>query len=141
MGKRLTFEIEIAGRKVRLGERTLVMGVVNVTPDSFSDGGLYLEPDRAVAHGVELRRQGADWIDVGGESSRPGAKPISAEEELARVLPVVRGLRKQLRGVPISIDTPKRPSPLGRPSSMTSAACALIPPSRTWPAASTRRSS
>jgi dihydropteroate synthase len=104
---RPTFDIEIVGRKLRLGERTLVMGVVNVTPDSFSNGGLYLEPERAIAHGIELSRQGADWIDVGGESSRPGSKPISAEQELARVLPVIRGLRKRLRGVPISIDTTK----------------------------------
>jgi dihydropteroate synthase len=104
---RSTFEVQIAGCKVRLGERTVVMGVVNVTPDSFSDGGLYLEPERAIARGIELNRQGATWIDVGGESSRPGSKPISAEEELARVLPVVRGLRKRLRGVPISIDTTK----------------------------------
>jgi dihydropteroate synthase len=104
---RSTLEIQIAGRKVSLGERTLVMGVVNVTPDSFSDGGLYLEPERAIARGIELSRQGADWIDVGGESSRPGSKQVSAEEELARVLPVIRGLRRRLREVPISIDTTK----------------------------------
>ena len=104
---RPSFDIEIAGRKVRLGERTLVMGVVNVTPDSFSDGGRYFEPERAIAHGIELSRQGADWIDVGGESSRPGSKPISTEEELARVLPAIRGLRRRLHEVPISIDTTK----------------------------------
>lgn len=104
---RPTFDIAIAGRKVKLGQRTLVMGVVNVTPDSFSDGGLYLEPGRAIAHGIELSSHGADWIDVGGESSRPGSKPISAEEELARVVPVIRGLRRRLLEVPISIDTTK----------------------------------
>lgn len=83
------------------------MGVVNVTPDSFSDGGRYLDPDRAIDHGLELARQGADWIDIGGESTRPGSKPISAEEELSRVLPVVRGLHRRRPGLPISIDTMK----------------------------------
>lgn len=101
------YDLKVAGRKVRLGERTLIMGVVNVTPDSFSDGGRYLDPARAVAHGLELARQGADWIDVGGESTRPGSKPIPAEEELRRVLPVIRGLRARLRSLPISIDTTK----------------------------------
>ena len=83
------------------------MGVLNVTPDSFSDGGLYLKPEPAVERGMDLHRQGADWIDVGGESSRPGSKPVSPEEELARVLPVIRGLRNRLPEVPISIDTTK----------------------------------
>jgi len=83
------------------------MGVLNVTPDSFSDGGLYFAPERAIQRGVELVRQGADWIDVGGESTRPGSQRISAEEELRRVLPVIRGLRRELRSVPISIDTTK----------------------------------
>ena len=83
------------------------MGVLNVTPDSFSDGGLYLAPERAIQRGLELVRQGADWIDVGGESTRPGSQRISAEEELRRVLPVIRGLRRKLRSVPISIDTTK----------------------------------
>jgi len=104
---RRRFELEIAGRKVRLGERTLVMGVLNVTPDSFSDGGRYVDPKRAVEHGLELARQGADWIDVGGESTRPGSKPVPAEEELRRVLPVIQALSTRLRGVPISIDTTK----------------------------------
>jgi dihydropteroate synthase len=101
------FTLEISGRKVRLGERTLIMGVLNVTPDSFSDGGLYVEPDRAIEHGVEMARQGADWIDVGGESTRPGSKPVTVEEELRRVLPVIRGLHRRLRALPISIDTTK----------------------------------
>ncbi len=83
------------------------MGVVNATPDSFSDGGLYLDPATAIARGVEMARQGADWIDVGGESTRPGSRPVSAKEEAARVLPVIRGLRRKLPAVPISIDTTK----------------------------------
>ena len=107
MSPRPTFELEIGHHKVRLGERTLIMGALNVTPDSFSDGGLYLDPERAVEHGLELVRQGADWIDVGGESTRPGSRPVSAEEELRRVLPVIRSLRRKLRSTPISIDTTK----------------------------------
>jgi dihydropteroate synthase len=107
MNARPQFDLEIAGRAVRLGERTMIMGVLNVTPDSFSDGGKYLKPERAIEHGLELARQGADWIDVGGESARPGARPVTAEEELRRVLPVIRGLRKRLRFLPISIDTTK----------------------------------
>ena len=89
-----------------LGERTLVMGVLNVTPDSFSDGGLFLDPDKAVAHALEMQRAGADLIDVGAESARPGSRGISAEEELRRLLPVLRGLKRRLR-VPISVDTTK----------------------------------
>ena len=104
---RSRFTLEVGGRKVRLGERTLIMGVLNVTPDSFSDGGLYVDPERAIEHGVEMVRQGADWIDVGGESTRPGSKPVTAEEELRRVLPVIRGMHKRLRALPISIDTTK----------------------------------
>jgi len=107
MRPRPKFELEIGHRKVRLGERTLIMGALNVTPDSFSDGGLYLDPAKAVARGLELAKQGADWIDVGGESTRPGSRPVSAEEELRRVLPVIRGLRRKLRSTPISIDTTK----------------------------------
>ncbi len=83
--------------------RTLVMGVVNVTPDSFSDGGLWLEPDAGIAHGLELHRQGADLVDVGGESTRPGAERPSVEEELRRVLPVVTAL--SAAGVVVSVDT------------------------------------
>jgi dihydropteroate synthase len=82
------------------------MGVVNVTPDSFSDGGQFAEPDAAIAHGLELAARGADILDVGGESTRPGAAPVPAEEELARVLPVVQGLRAATQ-VPLSIDTTK----------------------------------
>jgi dihydropteroate synthase len=84
-----------------------IMGVVNVTPDSFSDGGLWLDADAAIAHGVELAREGAAILDVGGESTRPGAEPVSASEELRRVVPVIAGL--DAAGVPatISIDTSK----------------------------------
>lgn len=84
-------------------DRTLVMGVLNVTPDSFSDGGEWFGPEAAVAHGVLLASQGADLVDVGGESTRPGAARVPEDEELARVLPVVRELTA--RGVPVSIDT------------------------------------
>ena len=89
------------------GELTFpaVMGIVNVTPDSFSDGGLYLEADAAVAHGLRLASEGAAILDVGGESTRPGAEPVSEEEELRRVLPVVEGLARA--GARVSIDTTK----------------------------------
>jgi dihydropteroate synthase len=83
--------------------RALIMGVLNVTPDSFSDGGKFLDVDRAVAHAREMAQAGADIIDVGGESSRPGAMPVGAEEELRRVLPVV----EQLRDLVVSVDTTK----------------------------------
>ncbi len=86
--------------------RPLVMGVVNVTPDSFSDGGRFLDPAGAVAHGLELVEAGADVLDVGGESTRPGAEPVPATEERSRVLPVVRALAADA-GVPVSIDTTK----------------------------------
>jgi dihydropteroate synthase len=82
----------------------LLMGIVNVTPDSFSDGGLWLEPARAVEHGLRLADEGADLLDVGGESTRPGAGAVDVAEELRRVLPVVRGLAERA-AVPISIDT------------------------------------
>src|SRR5687768_12070292 len=81
------------------------MGVVNVTPDSFSDGGEWLARDAAVAHGVALRDEGADLVDVGGESTRPGAEPVPAPQEMGRVLPVVEGLAAA--GVAVSIDTMK----------------------------------
>jgi dihydropteroate synthase len=85
------------------------MGVVNVTPDSFSDGGLFLDAAAAVAHAQELVVEGADIVDVGGESTRPGAEPVSAEEELRRVLPVVEGISEAGAGAVISIDTSKAP--------------------------------
>lgn len=86
--------------------RTLLMGIINVTPDSFYDGGKWLDPDKAVAEGIGLVESGADIIDIGGESTRPGAGAISLEEELQRVLPVIQGLRQNVK-VPISIDTYK----------------------------------
>ncbi len=85
-------------------DRPRLMGIVNVTPDSFSDGGLWLDPGAAVAHGLQLEAEGADILDIGGESTRPGAEPIGVEEELRRVMPVVAALAGQVR-VPISIDT------------------------------------
>jgi len=85
---------------------TLIMGVVNVTPDSFSDGGKFLDPDRAVAHGLEMVAHGAEILDIGGESTRPGARPVSEAEELRRVIPVIEKLAPQVN-VPLSIDTMK----------------------------------
>jgi dihydropteroate synthase len=85
----------------------VLMGVVNVTPDSFSDGGLFLDPGRAIAHGRELAAEGADLLDIGGESTRPGAQAVSAEEELERVSPVVDALAGDEAGPAVSIDTSK----------------------------------
>jgi dihydropteroate synthase len=82
------------------------MGVLNVTPDSFSDGGMFLEPEAAVRRGLEMVQEGADIIDIGGESTRPHAVPVSQEEELGRVLPVIKGLAAVVR-VPLSVDTTK----------------------------------
>ena len=93
-------------REINLGERTLLMGVLNLTPDSFSDGGKYSEPDRAFARAVEMEEQGADIIDIGAESTRPGSARIPAAEELRRLVPVLKRLKDRL-GVPISVDTYK----------------------------------
>jgi dihydropteroate synthase len=90
-----------------LGERTIVMGIVNVTPDSFTDGGMYLTTDDAVRHGARLVDEGADVLDVGGESTRPGAEPVDVDEELRRVIPVIEGLTEIQQTTPISIDTRK----------------------------------
>ncbi|HYL10378.1 MAG TPA: dihydropteroate synthase [Candidatus Acidoferrales bacterium] len=106
MIRRRKFLLKLPSRTLELGERTLVMGVLNVTPDSFSDGGLYANSDRAIAHALAMQEAGADLIDIGGESTRPGSEGISGEEELRRVLPVLEGLRFKLR-VPVSIDTQK----------------------------------
>ena len=89
-----------------LDERTHVMGVLNVTPDSFSDGGRYFGPDRAVEHGLQMARDGADIVDVGGESTRPYAKRLTCSEEMDRVIPVIEALKREL-SIPISIDTYK----------------------------------
>ncbi len=91
--------------EIRL-DRTHVMGILNVTPDSFSDGGRYLDPEQALRHGLEMVEQGADLLDLGGESTRPGSDPVSAEEEWRRVGPVMRDLAAKL-DVPLSIDTMK----------------------------------
>jgi dihydropteroate synthase len=97
---------KLKARELQLGERTLLLGVLNVTPDSFSDGGKYSDPDRAFARALELEEQGADVIDVGAESTRPGSTPISAAEELRRLVPVLKRLKGRL-SVPVSVDTYK----------------------------------
>jgi dihydropteroate synthase len=94
------------GRRFEIAHRPLVMGIVNVTPDSFSDGGWFFDPSAAVDHALALVAEGADLLDVGGESTRPGADPVSEADELARVLPVVSGLAKRT-AVPVSVDTMK----------------------------------
>ena len=96
----------LKSRELKLGERTLLMGVLNVTPDSFSDGGKFIDPDRAFARAIQIEEQGADIIDVGAESTRPGSTPISAAEEIRRLIPVLKRLRGKLV-VPLSVDTYK----------------------------------
>src|SRR5260370_26884359 len=96
----------LRGRDLPLGSRCLVMGIVNVTPDSFFDGGRFLQTDAAIAHGLELVHQGADLLDIGGESTRPGSHPVALDEELQRVGPVVTALAQQTT-VAISVDTSK----------------------------------
>ncbi|MEM4729422.1 MAG: dihydropteroate synthase [Thermoplasmata archaeon] len=100
------FTLVAGGKRLKLGEKTHVMGVLNVTPDSFSDGGLYLDAKKAVERGVQMVEEGADIIDVGGESTRPGAAPVPASEERRRVVPVIKALAERV-SVPISIDTKK----------------------------------
>jgi dihydropteroate synthase len=124
---RTVFEWNIGVRTLELGKRTLIMGIVNVTPDSFFDGGLYPQPEKAIEHGLKLLDEGADIVDVGGESTRPGARvtgspqsnqnestshenpqkkvPVSAEDELRRVMPVIQGIKKLRPDAIISIDT------------------------------------
>ena len=102
----MSYAWKIARRTLTLGARTLVMGVVNVTPDSFSDGGRYFTPEQAVAHGRQLLAEGADILDIGGESTRPGSEPITIDEELRRVVPVIEQLAQTPNAV-ISIDTTK----------------------------------
>src|SRR5438876_1956177 len=99
-------EWHLPDRVLFIGRRPLVMGIVNVTPDSFSDGGMHTDPAAAIAHALRLIDEGADLLDIGGESTRPGADPVPLEEELRRVVPVVTGLAKQTR-VPLSVDTSK----------------------------------
>ncbi len=105
---RAVFQWSLGTRTLELGKRTLIMGIVNVTPDSFSDGGLHLDLEKATAHAMQLLEEGADIIDIGGESTRPGTKvAVSAEEELKRVLPVITALKRQRPDTVISIDTYK----------------------------------
>jgi dihydropteroate synthase len=104
MQKRKHFRLKLPSLTLRLGERTLVMGVLNVTPDSFSDGGKFLQPEHAVAHAIAMERAGADLLDIGGESTRPGSEETPTSEELNRVLPVLEALRGRLK-IPISVDT------------------------------------
>jgi dihydropteroate synthase len=104
MFRRKRFRLHLRSRTLILGERTLVMGVLNITPDSFSDGGAYLDSEAAIARALQIEKDGADILDIGGESTRPGATPITIEEELRRIMPVIQILRGKLR-IPMSVDT------------------------------------
>jgi len=104
---RAIFQWNVGARVLELGRRTLIMGVVNVTPDSFSDGGLHIDAEKAVVYAEQLLNEGATIIDVGGESTRPGALAVSEEEERRRVLPVVRDLKRRRPDAVVSIDTYK----------------------------------
>ena len=106
MMRRKSFRLKLPSRTLLLGPRTLVMGVLNITPDSFSDGGKFLDPTSAIEHALVMERAGADLLDIGGESTRPGSFGTPAEQELARILRVLKGLRGVLK-IPISIDTQK----------------------------------
>ncbi len=97
---------KLKNREIQLGDRTLLMGILNVTPDSFSDGGRYDDPDRAFARAIEIEEQGADILDVGAESTRPGSERISAAEEIRRLIPVLKRLKGRL-SIPVSVDTYK----------------------------------
>jgi dihydropteroate synthase len=97
---------KIGDRVFNVSRQGLIMGVLNVTPDSFSDGGNFFAPEKAIEHGVKMAAEAADIVDVGGESTRPGAEPLAVEEELRRVIPVIEKLREKI-DVPISIDTSK----------------------------------
>lgn len=100
------YQWKLTQRELILGDRTLLMGILNVTPDSFSDGGQYADPDRAFARAIELEDEGADILDLGAESTRPGSQRISEAEELRRLIPVLKRLKGNLR-IPISVDTYK----------------------------------
>ncbi len=101
-----TFVLKAGKFDLRLGNRVLVMGILNITPDSFSDGGLYYGSDEAVNRALQMEHEGADIIDIGGESTKPGAKTVTEKEEINRVLPVIKKLSKEIK-IPISIDTYK----------------------------------
>ena len=100
------YTIRCRKQTLTLGKRTYLMGALNVTPDSFSDGGLYFDKEKAIVQGLRMVKEGADIIDIGGESTRPGSKPLKLEEELRRVIPVIESLVKEV-DIPISIDTYK----------------------------------
>ena len=100
------FQIQCGNKILDLSSRTHIMGILNVTPDSFSDGGKFYQSEQAIEHGIQMAEDGADIIDIGAESTRPGAKPVAAEEELRRIIPIVEGLIKHVN-VPISIDSYK----------------------------------
>lgn len=102
-----TFIWRVKGKEIELGKKTLIMGVVNVTPDSFSDGGLYIDKNKAFKHALELYENGADIIDIGGESTRPFAEPVSMEEEIARVVPVIEMIKNHNKDILVSVDTYK----------------------------------
>jgi dihydropteroate synthase len=104
MNPRKKFRLKLRSGTIVLGKRTLVMGVLNVTPDSFSDGGKYEQPGIAIEHALAMELAGADLLDIGGESTRPGSEAPSASQELDRILPVLEGLRGRLK-IPISVDT------------------------------------
>jgi dihydropteroate synthase len=104
--RRTEYRLAVGGRDLDLGNRTHIMGVLNVTPDSFSDGGQFADADRALAHGREMAAAGADIIDIGGESTRPGAEPLSQDEELRRIIPVIERLSADCP-IPLSVDTYK----------------------------------
>ena len=104
MNRRKKFRLKLPSRALVLGERTLLMGVLNVTPDSFSDGGKYAQPELAIKHALAMEQAGADILDIGGESTRPGSEETSASQELDRILPVLEGLRGRLK-IPVSVDT------------------------------------
>jgi dihydropteroate synthase len=104
MISRKKFRVKLPSRTLVLGERTLVMGVLNVTPDSFSDGGKYTQQELAIEHALAMEQTGADILDIGGSSTRPGSEEIPASQELDRILPVLEGLRGRLK-IPVSVDT------------------------------------
>jgi dihydropteroate synthase len=106
MIRRKLFRLKLPSRTLVLGKRTLIMGVLNVTPDSFSDGSKFYNEEHAIEHALQMERAGADLIDLGAESTRPGSEGISAEEEWRRLFPVLSGLRRLLK-IPVSIDTQK----------------------------------
>jgi dihydropteroate synthase len=107
MPRRKLYRLKLASRSLLLGERTLVMGVLNVTPDSFSDGGKFFSLEKAVDAAIAIQRAGADILDIGGESTRPGSGATPSTEEIARILPVIEALRRRRFKIPISVDTRK----------------------------------